>query len=278
MTAALTLDTILHGDALDRLRELPDACVDAIVTDPPYCSGARTSASVTNRGGMTRGARWKAKPLDSDQMTVTGYTFLLRVVAREAVRVLKPGGWFVCFVDWRQYPTLYGAIETANLRVNNMLVWDKQVYALGNGFRNQHELAIVASKGVGRVHNHATGNVLSVKRLAKSTLHPTQKPVELFTAILRVTVPSGGVILDPFAGSGSTCVAAKQGGWRYIGIEREAEYVAIANARLAAVSEPEPSLGSASAMPSVKPAITRKPRAARRKAPPADAPLWETTA
>lgn len=228
-------NAIIHGDCLAILRTLPDASVDAIITDPPYCSGARTSASVTNRGGMTnKSTRWRSKPLDSDQMTVTGYIFLLRAVAYEARRILKPGGWFVCFVDWRQYPMLYGAIETANLRVNNMLVWDKQVYALGNGFRNQHELAIVASKGVGKVYHRGTGNVLNVKRLPKSDLHPTQKPVDLFTPILQVTCPPNGIVLDPFAGSGSTLVAARDGGWRYIGIEREAEYVAIAQARLQA--------------------------------------------
>ncbi len=235
------MSTIIHGDCLDVLRGMEAGSADAVVTDPPYCSGARTSAAVTNRGGMSRGARWNAKPLDSDQMTATGYVWLMRHVAREALRVLIPGGWFVCFVDWRQYPTLYGALETTNLRVCNMLVWDKQSFALGNGFRNQHELAIVATKGVGVAHNRATGNVLSVKRLGRSELHPTEKPPELFAPILRVASKPGGLILDPFAGSGTTGVAALAEGMRFIGIEREAEYAEIARARLAAFT-PAPDL------------------------------------
>ena len=223
-----------HGDCLDVLRGMADASVDAVVTDPPYCSGARTAASVTNRGGMSRGVKWKSKPLDSDQMTATGFVWMMRHVARESLRLLRPGGWFVSFIDWRQYPTMFGAIETSNLRVCNMLVWDKQHYALGNGFRNQHELAIVASKGVGVPHNRSTGNVLSQKRISASEIHPTEKPVDLMAQILRVVCPPGGTVLDPFAGSGTTLVAAKAEGFHAIGIEREAEYVAIIKARVGA--------------------------------------------
>jgi site-specific DNA-methyltransferase (adenine-specific) len=87
---------------------------------------------MTNRGGMSRGERWRAKPLDSDQMTSTGFVWMMRAVGRESLRVLRPGGWFVSFIDWRQYPALYGAIETTNLRVCSMLVWDKESFALGN--------------------------------------------------------------------------------------------------------------------------------------------------
>jgi site-specific DNA-methyltransferase (adenine-specific) len=230
--------TLYQGDCLDVLRQMPDCSVDAVVTDPPYCSGARTAASVTNRGGMSRGARWNTKPLDSDQMTATGYVWLIRAVAREALRLLVPGGWFVCFVDWRQYPTLYGAIETTNLRVNNMLVWDKRSFALGNGFRNQHELAIVASKGTPTVYDRSTGNVLSVRRLSQSTAHPTEKPVDLFAPILRVVSAGGGLVLDPFLGSGTTAVTCIQEGRRCIGIERDPEYYAIARQRIAATPLP----------------------------------------
>lgn len=225
--------TVAQGDCLDVLRSMPDVSVDAVVTDPPYCSGARTAAAVTNRGGMSRGEKWKSKPLDSDQMTSTGFVWMMRHVARESLRVLKPGGWFVSFIDWRQYPALYGAVETTNLRVCNMVVWDKASFALGNGFRNQHELALVATKGVGIPHNRSTGNVIQAKRLPKSEIHPTEKPANLMAQILNVVAPAGGVVLDPFAGSGTTGVAAMREGMRFVGVEREPEYAEIARARIA---------------------------------------------
>lgn len=230
--------TLYQGDCLEVMRGLPDASIDAVITDPPYCSGARTNAGVTNRGGMQRGARWNAKPLDSDQMTTTGFTWLMREIGRESLRVLKDGGWFISFIDWRQYPTLYGAIETTNLRVNNMIVWDKRSFALGNGFRNQHELALVASKGIPVVYDRSTGNVLSVKRLGRSEIHPTEKPVDLIVPILKVSTPIGGIVLDPFMGSGTTGVACVQEGRNFIGIEREPEYFKVAQRRIDAAQPP----------------------------------------
>jgi site-specific DNA-methyltransferase (adenine-specific) len=71
--------------------------------------------------------------------------------------------------------------------------------------------------------------------------HPTVKPTELMRYLCRLVTPPGGVVLDPFTGSGSTGKAAVLEGFRFIGIEREAEYVEIARARIAAVMpKPEP--------------------------------------
>jgi site-specific DNA-methyltransferase (adenine-specific) len=103
--------------------------------------------------------------------------------------------------------------------------------------------------------------------------HPTVKPLALMSWLITLITPPGGIVLDPFAGSGSTLCAAKAGGWRYLGIEREAEYVAIAEARLAATQAP--SLGSAMALEQPKPAKT--PRATKAKSKPRSA-LWEMRA
>jgi len=62
--------------------------------------------------------------------------------------------------------------------------------------------------------------------------HPTVKPLELMSYLIKMVTPKGGVVLDPFAGSGSTLVAAKQNGYQYIGIEMTEEYIPIIKARL----------------------------------------------
>src|SRR5690606_21162457 len=62
--------------------------------------------------------------------------------------------------------------------------------------------------------------------------HPTVKPTDLMAWLVRLVTPPGGTVLDPFAGSGSTLVAAKREGFSYVGIEREEEYVEIAKARV----------------------------------------------
>jgi len=72
--------------------------------------------------------------------------------------------------------------------------------------------------------------------------HPTVKPLKLMRYLVRLVTPPGGVVLDPFAGSGTTLVAAKEEGFGYIGIELEPEYVEIAEARLAAAERPPATL------------------------------------
>lgn len=226
--------TLYLGDCLDVLATIEE--VAAVVTDPPYCSGTRTSASMPARGAMSRGVRWKKAPLPNDQMTVTGFTWLMRQIALEAARILPDGGSLLSFIDWRQYPTLYGIVESANLRVQTLVVWDKIDMGLGNGFRNQHELLIHAAKGTPTIYDKGVGNVLRRKRLPKSDLHPTQKPVDLIIPLLKVVTAPGQVVIDPFMGAGSTGVACVATGRKFIGIEAEPSYFETACERLAEVA------------------------------------------
>ena len=228
------LITMYHADALDRLQDVLEP-VAAFVTDPPYSSGSRTEAGRTSSGAMVTARRF-AEPIELDQMTTPGFVWMMRAIATIARRLLEPGGSFCSFIDWRQWWNLLGAIETAGLRVNGMVVWDKGSPGTGHGFRSQHELMIHASNGVPFVADRSTGNVLGFPRVPRgSQLHAAQKPVELLEAILRVVVPRGGLVVDPFAGSGTTLVAAKSLGLRAIGFEIDRENFEIAADRLAGI-------------------------------------------
>lgn len=209
--------TLYLGDCLDVLEEIDAA--DAVITDPPYCSGARTSAAISGRGGMSRGQRWAASPIANDRMTVTGFTWLIRQVSQAAYRLLPEGGSFLSFIDWRQYPTLYAVVESVNFRAQQMVVWDKSDMALGNGFRNQHELVLHAAKGTPTIHHRGTANVLRCKRISSSEDHPTEKPIGIMEQLLKVITDQEQLVCDPFMGSGTTGVAAVAAGRRFIGIE-----------------------------------------------------------
>lgn len=165
-----------------------------------------------------RGVRWAAKPIENDQMTTVGFVWLMRAIGLACRPMLPDGGSFLSFIDWRQWPNLVGALETCNYRIQGMVVWDKGHFGLGNGFRAQHELVCHASKGVPTIHHKGTGNVLRAGRV-EPTDHPSPKPVGLMESLVDVVCPPGGLVLDPFAGSGSTLVAAKNAGRRAIGIE-----------------------------------------------------------
>jgi len=213
--------TIYHGDCLEVMQNLE--AVDAVVTDPPYASGARTEAKKASSGAMVRGQRWANNPIENDQMTTTGFVWLLREVARTAFSLLPEGGSLLSFTDWRQWPNLVGAVESVNFRINGMIVWDKGSMGLGAGFRLQHELVLHASRGVPSIQNRATPNILAHKRV-KSDKHPSPKPVPLLVDLLTVVLPLGGVVLDPFMGAGSTLLGAIALGGRAIGIESVEEH------------------------------------------------------
>lgn len=222
--------TIYCADCLTALNHVEQP-VAAIITDVPFASGARTEAAKPSSGAMLRGERWASKPIENDQMTTTGFIWMIREVCYAVRPILRDGGSFLTFIDWRQWPNLVGAIESTNLRVNQMIVWDKYSYGLGHGFRSQHELICHASKGTPSIFSHDTGNVLRARRDDNSD-HPTPKPAELLEDLIKTVSASGDLILDPFMGSGTTLVAAKQLGRRAIGIEIERKYCDIAIERL----------------------------------------------
>lgn len=180
---------------------------------------------------MVRGQRWSQKPIENDQMTTTGFVWFIRELASCCKLAIVDGGSFFTFIDWRQWPSLVGAIESCNLRVNQMVVWDKQSYGLGNGFRSQHELGMHASKGVPNVWNNGVGNVLRHKRDTVS-FHPSPKPVPLMLELVAVLSPVGGLVVDPCMGCGATARACKELCRRSINIEIEERYCEIAANRL----------------------------------------------
>lgn len=227
---------ILQGDCIELMRELPECSIDAIATDPPYCSGSvsESSRSAAKGQGLRSENISRFGWFKGDNMGTAGLAFLMRAVAFEAVRLLKPSGSMLVFCDWRMLPNLCPAIESAGLRFQNLIVWDKGSMGLGAGFRAQHELVLHFTNGQPKYHDRSTANVIRAKRVTSGDReHQTQKPVDLMAQLIRVTCPKGGVVLDPFCGSGSTGVAAAAEGRQFVGIDRDAGYCEIAKARIA---------------------------------------------
>jgi site-specific DNA-methyltransferase (adenine-specific) len=208
--------TIYHADGVQVVSDLPRDSVDVVVTDPPYSSGARQSAQMRSRGSMRREeGKWgKDKWIGSDNLSAHGFAMLVRLFSVECFRVTKVDGHLFSFIDWRQWPVLAGTTESAGWTLRTCLTWDKVHFGMGNGFRQQAEYVLHASKGTAdNFLRHDVGTVLRYPREADD-LHPTQKPLNIVQTLLSA-VP-GHIILDPFAGSGTTGVAAKALGRRAI--------------------------------------------------------------
>ena len=311
---------LIEADALVTLAKLPDACIDAVVTDPPY-------------GIAFRSERWDGK--DIYQATSTGgyeaceaFERWTRVWASECRRVLKPGGYLLAFGAPRTFHRLVAGIEDAGLEIRDQLLWlygqgvpksRRLPGGRGGALKPAYEPVLLARAPLvgslaANLERYGTG-ALNIERsrvprcggqagywpanitlshspdcpaalmdepapdeahsrlfyCAKATrteretgceqipatavkifnghhhparvvhnIHPTVKPIALMRWLIRLAVPEGGVVLDPFCGSGSTGAAAVLEGRRFVGIEREGDYIDVACARLAHWASAEP--------------------------------------
>jgi len=301
---------LIEGDALTLLAKVPDACIDAIVTDPPYGIGFH-------------GEAWDGAGKTGDRLT-NGTTFeaWTRAWATECRRVLKPGGHLLAFGAPRTFHRLTAGLEDGGLEIRDVVMW---VYAQGAPkahklpgglaalLKPAYEPIVLARAplaestprnvetwGTGALNteaarvngywpahlalSHAPGCTdarcirgcpaglldtahpdlrpsrlffcakaskqereagcdalpLRLDRLysrpaarLRHNIHPTVKPLALVRWLVALVTPPGGVVLDPFAGSASTGIAAVIEGRVFLGIEREPEYIDIACARLA---------------------------------------------
>lgn len=216
--------TLYLGDALIVLMTVEPIGAAALVADPPYCSGGFTESAKRQAKGQglrsetLRDITW----FGGDNMTTAGLCWLLRSIAVEfKFHASSKGSTLSFFVDWRMIPSIVPAIEAAGLRYQAQPSWNKGAAGLGTGFRSQKEEVIHFAIEVPDYHSFSYGNVLNVGRMPAERDHPTEKPLELMTQIVEVVSPRGGVILDPFMGSGSTGVAAIRAGRKFVGIEHD---------------------------------------------------------
>lgn len=195
---------IIQGDCLEVMRELPDKCIDLVLTDPPYGIGAATRAFVN--GNRRKRADRTSELGDWDsQIPSKEYFDEMRRVSKN--QIIWGGNYFIEYLK--------------NSRC--FLVWDKTIH--GNSYADC-EMAWTSYDANARIKY-----LNMVSTTMDGRVHPTQKPLELIRWCLQY-FPDAQTILDPFMGSGTTCVAAKQLGRKYIGIEISEKYCKIAEDRL----------------------------------------------
>jgi len=208
----LPVNRVLQGDCISVMRSLPAASVDFILTDPPYLVRYRD-----------RAGRAIANDDRSDW---------LEPAFAEMARLLKPGGLCVSFYGWNQVDRFVAAWRAADLRLVGHLVFAKSYASSVRFLRHQHEQAYLLAKGRPPLPRQPLGDVRGFAYTG-NRLHPTQKPVEPLAELIATFTRPGDVVLDPFCGSGSTLVAAKSLGRRYLGIELDGGHRWTAAMRLA---------------------------------------------
>ena len=204
-------DTILHGDCTNVMRRLAAESVDFCLTDPPYLCNyrSRDGQSVKN----DRSGHW------------------IYPAFRHIHRLLKTDSLCVSFYGWHKADEFMAAWRRAGFRPVGHIVFRKKYASSARFMEATHEQAYLLAKGDPAMPEQPIPDVLEWQYTGNK-LHPTQKPVGSLKPLIEVFCPAGGVVLDPFAGSGSTLVAATETGRSFLGIELDRRHWATAQRRL----------------------------------------------
>jgi len=208
----LPINQIMQGDCISVMEGFPAASVDLVVTDPPYL------VNYKDRHG-------RAIRNDSDAGWI-GPAF------RQIYRVLKDNSFCVSFYGDIHIDKFMGAWKEAGFRLVGHIVWPKRYASSSWYLSRHHEQAFLLAKGTPPRPDTPMQDIQEWQYTGNK-LHPTQKAVAVMKPLIESFSRKGEIVLDPFSGSGTTAMAAKQSGRSYIGIDLEEDYVAIARNRLA---------------------------------------------
>ena len=256
-------DYIRHSDCIEGMKAMPSHCVDMMIADPPYNLSKSgdwkwdNSASLAGLGGD-----WNITNENWDNMSLKDYFHFSLAWLTEAKRILKPTGSMWIFGTYHNIGIINIVCQMLGIEIINEVIWYKK-----NAFPNlsgrrltaSHETILWAHSG-GKKRSYYfdyeyskngdfSGDELKSPGKQMRTVwdlsnnkkpdelkygkHPTQKPIKILTRMIKLSSRPGDIIMAPFAGAGSECVAAKMTGRHYIGFETEEKYCKISEERLA---------------------------------------------
>lgn len=230
--------TVYHGDSLEIIPGLEEESIDLLITDPPY--NISTDFEMSRDG--TDGGKYAGRDVshdfgdwDKENLTVSDWLPLFEPV-------LKENSTVIIFYDYMKVGELVETMESLNWTVRQPVVWHKsnpipQGYAVK--WQEAVEMGMIATVNEGQGHNYQESegqrhNVIEtpICQGEERYEHPTQKPLSLFRPIYQWWTDEDDVILDPFCGTGSTLVTAKENGLEYIGVEKQEKWVDVSKERL----------------------------------------------
>ena len=253
-------ETIIEGDCIEALAGLPDACADLVFADPPY--------NLQLGGDLLRPDNSKVDAVDDEWdrfASFEAYDAFTRDWLSACRRILKPDGSLWVIGSYHNIFRVGAILQDLGFWILNDVIWRKSnpmPNFKGARFTNAHETLIWAARSRGPrryTFNYDAMKMANdelqmrsdwtlalctgeerIKGADGAKAHPTQKPEALLHRVLLASSKPGDVVVDPFFGTGTTGAVAKRLGRRFVGIERDAGYVAIARERIARVEPAAP--------------------------------------
>lgn len=261
---AFECNLVHNSDCVGAMQKLPDDCIDVAIIDPPYNASKGNNLkweSSTNLPGF--GGNWSKVMADWDNMPLVDYFTFTIAWLTEVKRLVKPTGSIWIHGTYHNIGIINFALQILSIEMINEVIWYKR-----NSFPNlsgrrltaSHETIVWAHTGGEKKRRYYFNYELSKSMSTSEDLlkqagkqmrtvwdipnnkkreelafgkHPTQKPVRLLRRMLEISAKPGDLILVPFAGSGSDCVAAQELNMNFIGFETDISFVELANRRTA---------------------------------------------
>lgn len=205
---------IIHGDAYQLIKSIPDKSIDLIITDPPYLYDKKGSGKNTQYNDMMEGVK--------DELY------------QEFFRVLKKVNIYQ-FCNLNQFQQILQNYEKYK---KQLLIWHKpngMCISMFEYYRTIEYIWYIREKGV-TFNKEVKRSLYYCQALNQSSelhhLHPTVKPLNLIKKFIEVSSKVGDLVFDPFVGSGTTAVACQQLGRRFIGFEKRKKYIEVCQKRL----------------------------------------------
>lgn len=263
----LPINTIINGECISEMKKLPDSCIDLIIADPPYNlskGGEWKWDNSVELHGM--GGNWNKVMQEWDNFTFESYMTFTKAWLAEAKRIIKPTGSMWIFGTYHNIGVINVICQMLGIEIINEVIWYKR-----NAFPNlagrrltaSHETILWCNKGgrkreyyfdyeYSRNGDFSYDGLKTPEKQMRTVWdisnnkekfelmygkHPTQKPIRILKRMIKLASREGDIILTPFSGAGSECVAAKMTGRKYIGIELDNTYCKIATNRLNHIEE-----------------------------------------
>lgn len=227
---------LYKGDCLEILKDIPDKSVDLIVTDCPYrivqggCTNIprkdEPSGIFNRRNTFTQANAKSGKLFDNNDIEFKDWL-------PDVYRVLKDNTHCYIMINARNLKDLQQAAEDVGFKFQNILIWNKGNATPNRYYLNAYEMILMLRKGNAKnINNMGCKNIIDIKNIRGTKLHPTEKPVELNKVFIENSSNEGDLVIDPFMGAGACGVACKELNRNFIGIEIDEKYFNIAKERL----------------------------------------------
>lgn len=223
----LETNRIINGDSVTAMKNMESECVDLIVTDPPYktiTGGDSNGKNSERHKGMLSGNR---KLFKHQNIKISDWM-------PEIYRILKNNSHCYIFTNALNLTEMLNESQKAGFKLHNLLIWEKNNCTPSQYYMKNCEYVLFLRKGKAKWINDIGGSktVHQFDNIIGNKTHPCEKPVELLKFYIANSSNECDIVFDPFAGTGSTLVAAQELGRNFLGYELETSYFDIAISRL----------------------------------------------